>query len=387
MKLKSHGALGIIFESLNDTTDPIVLNNLILLISALLCDVRRFDFFFKPELAIKISKHCFDFDVKLVDNQICEMLKCTQIFNKNTKTFDNPFVYFSIWLLSKWAFSSVTTTRNNGRGTSDNNGAIGDTYSSYFFDLLLNDKDLIKKLIETCEIFNETGEKAASLLDYLLNRKLLLIDDSLIFLLDKIILKSKNNINFMKLAVSLTGSSMKIESKAFYFDLIKNLIKNSFPLKGDEVEILYLSCLINLIDRSDDTLMDEFRIISYSDLINDDQISNNSNEALSTCTSKKLNSYSLLQIITMEYINCPFDLQLQKSLLSLTLGFICRQNRTNIEIMSKTINNDNLFNELKKEIMTVSSNFLLQQQQQQQKDEDEKIVIERLNEIILTFKK
>ena len=116
MKLKSHGALGIIFESLNDTNDPIVLNNLILLITSLLYDVRRLDFFFKPELAIKIAKHCFTvIDIEL---SVIEMLKCTQVFNKKSSENGHVLIYVAIWILSKWAFSSVTTSTSTSARTS-----------------------------------------------------------------------------------------------------------------------------------------------------------------------------------------------------------------------------------------------------------------------------
>lgn len=362
MKLKSHGALGIIFESLNDSDDPVVLNNLILLISALLYDVRRLDFFFKPELAIKIAKHCINVDIEAaVTNPVIEMLKCTQVFNM--KTCENAFIYVSIWILSKWAFSSVTRRKEKEESKTD-------TDSGEFFDLLLKDEEMIEKVIKSCELFDETGEKAACLLDFLLNKKLIKMNESLIKLLDKIIKLKADNVTFMKLAVSLTGSSTtRIESRNLVFELIEKLIKISFPFKGEDIEILSLSCLINLIDRSEDYLMDEFRYfkISY------EQSGYNDTHEL-----------SLLQLLAYEYKKCPCNLKLHKSLLVMILGFICRQNRTNIEVISRTINNENVFNELKGEVIIIATNFLLQQQQQE--DEDV-IVIERLNEIISTFKK
>lgn len=366
MKLKSHGALGIIFESLNDTNDPIVLNNLILLITALLYDVRRLDFFFKPELAIKIAKHCFAL-VEGIEISFIKMLKCSQIFgkkvNENIEDFE-VLIHVAIWILSKWAFSSVTSRTANSTNT------------CLFFDLLLKDDNLVKRVFEACELFNEAGEKAAGLLDCLLNRKLIKNEDSsCLGLLDKIIKSKYENLVFMKLAVSLSGGSLKRITRRNFFELIENLIKISFPFRG-EIEILSLSCLINLIDRSDDSLMDEFRYAHGASVGDDIEETN----ITSTNTT--------LQIITIEYCKCPVEFQLHKSLLALILGFICRQNRTNIEVISRTIGNELVFDELKREILSVASNFAFQQQQQQSgEDEDIKMIVDRLNEVISTFKK
>lgn len=350
MKLKSHGALEIIFEALNESDDPVVLDNLVLLITALLYDVRRLDFFFKPELAIKISKHCIYRDSDS-DNLHFKMLKCTQVFNNvDIKSSKDSFLYAGIWILSKWSFSSVTTKTNNS-----------------FFDLLLKETELLKKLIKICgdehELI-EIGEKTAGLLDCLLNRKLLNDfkerEEDLIALFDEIIENQNKNLTFMKLAVSLTGSSIGKTIKNF-FETVKKLINLTFPFKG-ELEILYLSCLINLIDRCDENFMDEFRYKTFKE-------------------------DNLLKYLTREYYNCPLEFKLHKSLLALVLGFICRQNRTNIEVMSRVNEDETVFNDLKKEILNVATNFSLQQQKQQHQQEEDALVIDRLNEIILTFKK
>ena len=288
MKLKSHGALEKIFESLNDTNDPVVLNYLVLLISALLYDVRRLDFFFKPELAIKIAKHCIKTD-SVLTCEVIEMLKSSQVLNKSS--CENPFTYFAIWLLSKWAFS-----RN-----------------AEFFNLLSSDQNLIKILVETCENQDEIGEKSSDLLDFLLNRKLIKIEEKdTLYLLQKLLVKT-SKVSFMKLAVSLTASAIKFESSDVFFHLIKSIMKITFPLNGEEVEILSLSCLINLIDRSEDTLMDEFRYIQdeavESDIKSDGEIINNLNNDSSVKISVRhsdssacsVNNKSLLQLLAFEY--------------------------------------------------------------------------------------
>ena len=59
MKLKSHGAFGIIFDSLQNETDPRILDMLVVLVVGLLYDVRRMDFFLKAELALKLINYCF----------------------------------------------------------------------------------------------------------------------------------------------------------------------------------------------------------------------------------------------------------------------------------------------------------------------------------------
>lgn len=348
MKLKSHGALGTIFEALHSSNDPVVLDNLVLLITALLYDVRRLDFFFKPELAIKLSKHCINSVSS--DDEILEMLKCTQLFSNvkgSFKASKDVFMYVAIWILSKWSFSSVTTRNDCGS----------------FFNLLTNEPDLLKKVVDVCKESEEmeVGEKAAGLLDCLLNRKLLLRNEqSLMDLLESIIKTKNENITFMKLAVSLTGAA-PLTTKLLH--LIESFIKISLPLVKGEIEILSLTCVVNLIDRCDDSVLDEFRYRAFAD-----------------------EDCNLLQYLTKEYFNCPKDdekFELHKSMLALILGFICRQNRTNIEVMSRAIDDEKLFNELKCDIYSVASKFYIQQQGQS----TDEIVMERLNEIILTFKK
>ena len=132
-----------------------------------------------------------------------------------------------------------------------------------------------------------------------------------------------------------------------------------------------------MTDRCDDSFIEEFRYQKY----------------------KKSSSFSLLEHFTEEYNKYKFppnsngsDISNESdisTLLALLLGFICRQNRTNLQVMLSV---PSCGTNLKKEIFTVASNFYLQQEKSLKRsggdgnEEDAGIVIERLNEIILTFK-
>lgn len=347
MKLKSHGALGIIFESLSDEGDSIILNNLILLICGLLYDVRRLDFFFKPELAIKLSLHCFN---SPVGGDVIDKLKLTPVLKDGRGwNVKEMFTHVGVWILTKLAFSSITSSSKKGS----------------FFDLILNEKNLLKSLADIVMFDNAAiGEKSASLIDSMLNNRKCDDHDNLISLLINIISKPTISLCDMKLAVSITGSSIgkDLSSKdgEIFFKIIKKLLEISLPIsvEGNEIQILSLSCLINLIDRCEDSILDEFRYQDYPG-----------------------NNYSLLEFIAN---NFPFmendSISIQKSLLALIVGFLSRQNRTNLQVILKNYSPQQQ-KEIKKEILVVSSNF----SQKISKSCDEE-VIDKLNEIIMTFK-
>lgn len=353
MKLKSHGALGTIFESLNSThDDPVIFDNLLLLIAGLLYDVRRLDFFFKPQLAIQLAQHCL-----LADSwcEVVDKLKGTQVFTNldGIEEWNQMEVayYVGIWILFKWSFSSITTTSSN---------------DCSFFDLLSKEPELLLKLIQITSDSSSKSvirEKSASLLDCLLNRKnfsMAQLNEHLTELL-KIVIDDGDRVVFMKLAVSLSGSEIgkMLASKGTegFFATIQDLMK-LIP-KGDDVEILALSCLVNLVDRCDDSLLDEFRY------------------------QKAVDSSSLLQSLTLQYNN-ENQSEARKALLALALGFICRQNQTNVQVMFKAANQNS--SALKAEIYSVASKFLLQQGKSEEDSEGGRLINDRLKEIIMTFK-
>lgn len=350
MKLKSHGALGTIFECLDECDDPVVLDNLVLLIGGLLYDVRRLDFFLKPESSIKLARHCLERTAAAVSDSLIDKLKCTQVFKEvNTADWTEKeiFMHVAIWLLYKWTFSSVTSKE------------------AVFFSLLLKETELLKQIIAVINgaSKDKISEQAAGLLDALLNNRkcsslVEVLKDELIGLLGKLSKKSSSLVH-MKLVVSLTGSPLGPslqDQQDFFFEIVKNLIKIGVGSdNGEEVKILSLSSLINLIDRCDDFILDEFRYKIVEDGV------------------------SLLECLSKEYSNPKSDASMQKSLLALLLGFLCRQNRTNLQVMLRTAGNDNV----KGEIFTVASNFL---QKMGVSNDSDRVVIDRLSEIVLTFK-
>lgn len=374
MKLKSHGALGTIFESLNQVEDATVFDNLLVLVAGLLYDVRRLDFFFKPQLAIKLAKHCILKESSSVDldSAVVEKLKGTLVFTnlEGILTEWNGrelFEYLGIWILFKWSFSSITTSGGD---------------CSSFFDLLSKETELLTatiKVVADSSAKRENREKSASLLDCLLNRKnfdLKALSDHLTNLLQSIISISTTSVTTMKLAVSLSGSDIgknlvgQVGVDEF-FSVIQDLMKIMFAGKRGEtdVEILALSSFINLIDRCDDSVMDEFRYQKFED-----------------CSSE---ASSILQFLTTEYTSNCSNESSQKSLLALALGFICRQNQTNVQVMLKAAADDDKKELLRRDIYSVASKFLLQQEQQQQAKEagsDDCLISDRLKDIILTFK-
>ena len=367
MKLKAHGALGIIFECLNCYQDPVILDNLILLICGLLNDVRRLDFFFKPELAIKLARHCLLNDRELISFTIFDKLKCTQVLLKDGRRDWNQkdmFLHVGIWLLYKWTFSSVTSKDNA------------------FFHLLLTEIDLLKKSVQIVKRNDFIGEKSAGFLDCLLNNRkssiVNLLEDDLIQILQFIVggTEVSPSLICMKLAVSITGSSIGKDlssSSEIFFATVKDLLKIIGP-SCTQIGILSISCLINLIDRCDDTVLDEFRY-----------------------RKMKSSEVTLLEYIVNEMMtpqsadssqsaDPPADdsASMHKSLLALLLGFICRQNRTNLQVMSANFPSDPCRQQVKREIVAVASNFALKIGADD--DPESKMISERLNEIISTFK-
>lgn len=363
MKLKSHGALETIFEAVQELEDLVVFDNLLLLVAGLLYDVRRLDFFFTPQLAIKLARHCMR--VTESNDALCHRLKGTQVFTNlegiESWNGEELYEYLGIWILFKCSFSSLTT-----RGGGDNN-ANDDSVS--FFDLLAKETELLGELIKTAADLGakrEIREKSASLLDCLLNRKNFVfssgLDAQLTDLL-KDLISGSTDLVFMKLAVSLSGSEIgknyfKAVGTETFFASIQALMKILIQKNGDDTEILALSAFINLIDRCDDSVMDEFRYQKFED------------------------DASLLQTLTVLFNPA----NAQKSLLALALGFICRQNQTNIQVMCKTAGEE-LVSSLKEEIYSVSSEFLLRQENDcGDMMNDGQLINDRLKEIVLTFK-
>ena len=389
MKLKSHGALGIIFDSLQDETDPRIIDNLVLLVVGLLYDVRRMDFFFKPELALKLIKYCFNVNNNDIPDGIyipdgvnipdgIDILKSSQLFTNVPVSRDEIYEFVGIWMLYKWTFSNLTSKS-----------------SSSFFPLEASEI-IFKRIIKIIKIGSEEiGKKASGLLDYLIMNSLLDMKEFSIDLIDllknvieKHLLNVKRDVSFMKLAVSITGSPLfgkqsEVEKEELFefiqdfTELASNSDNDNENTDNGNVTILALSCLVNLTDRCDDSFIEEFRYQKY----------------------KKSSSFSLLEHFTEEYNKYKLPLNSNRSdisnesdistLLALLLGFICRQNRTNLQVMLSV---PSCGTNLKKEIFTVASNFYLQQEKSLKRsggdgnEEDAGIVIERLNEIILTFK-
>lgn len=371
MKLKSHGALSVIFDSLLDETDGRILGKLLLLVVGLLYDVRRMDFFFKPELAIKLVKYCFNGDVNHLKDSC--FLRSSQLF-LNQKLIKDCEIYdnVGVWILYKWSFSSLTSSKN----------------SSSFLSLLKVEFDL---LIRVMKIVREGNEKAAGLLDYLIINGVIDLKEfssNLMDLFKEIISKMRYQnetdfVSFMKLAVTISGSPLFGKGskliKNDFFELVQSLSELiNCEIKDRDINILALSCLINLIDRCNDSFIDEFRYQKYI----------------------KSPNMTLLEYYTNQYSINSSSASSEKddtsSLIALLLGFICRQNRTNLQVMLSFSSEPKY---LKNEIFTVASNFYRQQEKNISKNLDSEfefetetetcdseIIIERLNEIIFTFK-
>ena len=307
-----------------------------------------------------------------------DILKSSQLFTNVPVSRDEIYEFVGIWMLYKWTFSNLTSKS-----------------SSSFFPLEASEI-IFKRIIKIIKIGSEEiGKKASGLLDYLIMNSLLDMKEFSIDLIDllknvieKHLLNVKRDVSFMKLAVSITGSPLfgkqsEVEKEELFefiqdfTELASNSDNDNENTDNGNVTILALSCLVNLTDRCDDSFIEEFRYQKY----------------------KKSSSFSLLEHFTEEYNKYKLPLNSNRSdisnesdistLLALLLGFICRQNRTNLQVMLSV---PSCGTNLKKEIFTVASNFYLQQEKSLKRsggdgnEEDAGIVIERLNEIILTFK-
>ena len=363
MKLKSHGALGIIFDSLQNETDPRILDMLVVLVVGLLYDVRRMDFFFKAELALKLINYCFKDKKDKNTFEGMDILKASQLFTSLKVEKDEIYDFVGIWILYKWTFSSLTSKNN-----------------SSFFASLAQEPEIIKRTIEIVKRGgDEIGKKAAGLLDYLIiNTDMKEFSLDLIDLLKDLIEKQQqqqqqeessfSDVSFMKLAVSITGSPLFGKHceicKEEFFEFIQEFSELA-SAKSEDISVLAWSCLINLVDRCNESFIDEFRYQKYA--------------------STQLN---LIEFYTEEYHRVNNDNENSNhltTLILLLLGFICRQNRTNLQVMLSA-NDCGSDSDLKKEIFTVASNFYLQQEKSLKLSGENEIIVERLNEIILTFK-
>lgn len=372
MKLKSHGALGIIFESLQSESDPRILDLLVVLVVGLLYDVRRIDFFFKPDLALKLAEYCFLDSGSGPKERSIDILKASQLFTSDTTPNTSVYEYVGIWILYKWTFSSLTTTNN-----------------SSFFGLLKEEQGILNRIISIIKerADTEIGKKTAGLLDYLIINGIIDLKKYSKDLVGLLLKENMKVVTFMKLAVSITGSPLFGKGSELtreeFFELIQLFTEASSSFEdisgntskaeeSSDLPVLALSCLINLIDRCSDSFIDEFR---YQKCKN----------------SSKL---SLLEFFTEAAYDK--DNEYTSTLLALLLGFICRQNRTNLQVMLSCRPSSPTCS-LKKEIFTVASNFYLQQEKSMRKaynsdsghpkeKEDAEIIAERLNEIILMFK-
>jgi hypothetical protein len=401
LKLKSHGALATIFETVSNAAklDKTIQLYLIVLVTGLLYDVRRLDFFFKVDLMLILAKHCIieyseddDSDNNDDDddntntntnsnnnnhsnnNSVfrCEMekyLKESTLFSSidcSKWTLKNIYNYIGLWILSKWSFSSITTSSSS--------------YSSSNCEFFC--PNLINKIIsffsnESNSQPPEISEKAAILLDCLLNNTA--ISSELWAKIDLAALLASlplNSIDSMKLAVSITGSPMGIDyltvpaanqNENESFGLVRKLVQISFASCGlgeeqAQIQILALSCLINLVDRCEEAVIDEFRFVC---MVQD---------------SKE----SLLQLIVKRFFDenetsATSELSaLHKSLHALLLGFLCRLNRTNLAVVKDSAASDATL--LLSEMEQSASKFL---SQANEKDEG---LIERLNDILKTIK-
>ena len=127
------------------------------------------------------------------------------------------------------------------------------------------------------------------------------------------------------------------------------------------------------MDRCNDSFIDEFRYQKCKNSLN----------------------LTLLEYLTRKYVDFATchgsdnETTALSTLLALLLGFICRQNRTNLQVILSFPSVE--ASSLKKDIFTVASNFYLQQEKSLKRTchnnrEDTEIIVERLNEIILAFK-
>ena len=337
---------------------------LVVLVVGLLYDVRRMDFFFKAELALKLINYCFKDKKDKKNFEGMDILKASQLFTSLKVEKDEIYDFVGIWILYKWTFSSLTSKNN-----------------SSFFASLAQEPEIIKRTIEIVERGgDEIGKKAAGLLDYLIiNTDMKIFSFDLIVLLKDLIKKqqqqqkqeeessdSDSDVSFMKLAVSITGSPLFGKQceigKEEFFEFIQEFSELS-SAKNEDISVLAWSCLINLVDRCNESFIDEFRYQKYA--------------------NSQLN---LIEFYTEEYHRVNNNNENSNhftTLILLLLGFICRQNRTNLQVMLSANNCDC---HLKKEIFSVASNFYLQQEKSLKLSGENEIIIERLNEIILTFK-
>ena len=152
-----------------------------------------------------------------------------------------------------------------------------------------------------------------------------------------------------------------------------------------------LSCLINLIDRCDDEIMDEFRFKCLQLTENNDPINSISPQvSFLQYLSKQFASKS----INSEPVPVAVELKsMHRSLHALVLGFISRKNRTNLEVMRQSFDSINQIDidHFQEEILLLVTNFTDQLQKNNnnnsKKCPEQELIFTRLNEIIVTLTK
>lgn len=296
LQLKSHGVLLKIFESLAPEGKLVggegVHLRLLILIAHLLPDVRRLDFFVPSEVALTLAAFLFKAIPASVENaDHWKLLQKSPIFaNSGLKEGKGYAPFLALWMLTKLSLATL-------------HAPVG------FSESLCADEYLMARLIDACFApFPEViRDRSGALLDALCtvsDGDVITWPESLIErLLEEA--RSRSSLSLFKFAVSLTGSNEGVtflarsSPKAAY-----NLLSSLLSVEDADLKPLALSCLVNLLDRAPESVIDTLRF----------KIANDKTSII----------HKMAAMFTGDWTNL---------LLSLALTFSTHQNRTNAEVI------------------------------------------------------
>lgn len=294
LQLKSHGVLLKIFESLAPEGKLIsgdgVHLRLVILIAHLLPDVRRLDFFVPSEVALTLVN--FLFCAKGSEDEHWKLLEKSPIFaNVNLKGVEEYASFLAIWILTKMTLATLNTPDRFSDLLSERQTLMGKLIDGCFAPFPRVIRDRSGALLDALCTVSDNGDQITwpeSLIERLINEAHTLASQSL-----------------FKFAVSLTGSS---EGASFLArsspEAAYNLMALLLSVEDSDLKPLALSCLVNLLDRAPESVIDTLRF----------KISGETDSIIS----------KMAELFAQDSTNL---------LLGLALTFSTHQNRTNAEVI------------------------------------------------------
>lgn len=361
LQLKSHGVLLSIFESLAPGGELVendrVHLRLLVLIGYLLHDVRRLDFFLPNRSALKLARFCLlraaAEERPFPNDENWTLLEHCPVFTNNAAIKNHrqhqQLHFLGIWILTKMTLASLNLPKDDR------------------FCVVLADADDVCAALFACLFapFDAViRDRAAALLDALFT-----VSDSGTFaavpddLIPRLVTEAadRKSVTAFKFAVSLTGSpegaAFLARSPACAWMPTLKLLLLSPVVHGDAFQPLALSCLVNLLDRVPESVLDELRV-------------------------QDADSCSFLEQLASLFEGT------QSLLLALAITFSAHQNKTNAEVIKACWKDKRA--ELCAQLRAHVQAFLADQQCRSKRVkieeiEQEKKAFERLEEAVLFF--